>query len=242
MKKVFVKTRNVKKFITLMENLKNIPPNIPKMVLVSGEHGLGKTQTILWWVNKNEAVYVRANQGMTSRWLLSEICEELGECPFWHTQETFNLIEDHLRQNPKVIIVDEVDYLIEKSTIETLRDLHDKTGVPIVLVGMGAIDKKLSRYKHLTDRLYETMRFEHFNPNDIKEIIKQLSEVEFTEDAIKHLASKTNQFRQIVKLLNKVEKLSKTNGIKLLDEYKLKELLNERQSVANLQTLKQVHA
>jgi len=82
MKKTFVKTRNVKRFMAFMENLKNIPPNIPKLALVCGEHGLGKSQTIMLWVNKNDAVYVRANQGMTSRWLLSEICEELGERPF----------------------------------------------------------------------------------------------------------------------------------------------------------------
>ena len=138
--------------------------------------------------------------------------------------------------------MDEVDYLINHNAIETLRDLHDRTDCPIVLVGMGAVDKKLARYKHLTDRFYGTMKFEHFDKNDIKQIIEQLSEVEFTEDAMEHLASKTNQFRQIVKLLDKIEKLSKTNGIKTLDEYKLKELLNERQPAENLQTLKQIHA
>lgn len=242
MKKAFVRTKNVKRFTALMENLKKIPPNIPKLALVCGEHGLGKTQTIMWWVNKNDAVYVRANQGMTPRWLLSEIAEELGETPFWHTQETFILIENHLKQNPKTIIVDEVDYLIEKSTIETLRDLHDRTGCPVVLVGMGSADKKLARYKHLTDRLYVTMRFEHFNAEDVKEIVEQLSEVEFTDDAIAHLASKTNQFRQIVKLLNKIEKLSETNNIKLLDEYKLKELLNERTNTQAVQTPQQIYA
>jgi len=228
MKREFVRTKNVKNFSTLMEKLKNIPPNLPKMVLVYGEHGLGKTQTIMWWVNRNDAVYVRACQNMTSRWLLSEIAEELGEKAFWNTQDTFEIVERNLKQNPKIIIVDEIDYLIDKNSVETLRDIHDRTDCPIVLVGMGAVDKKLARYKHLIDRFYGTMKFEHFDKNDIKQIIEQLSEVEFTEDAMEHLASKTNQFRQIVKLLDKIEKLSKTNGIKLLDEQKLKELLNER--------------
>ena len=242
MKREFVRTKNVKNFVALMEHLKKVPPNLPKMALVYGEHGLGKTQTIMWWVNKNDAVYVRACQGMTSRWLLSEIATELGEKAFWNTQETFNLVENSLKLTPKIIIVDEVDYLINHNTIETLRDLHDRTDCPIVLVGMGVVDKKLARYKHLTDRFYGTMKFEHFNKTDIKQIIEQLSEVEFTDDATEHLASKTNQFRQIVKLLDKIEKLSKTNGIKLLDEYKLKELLHERPTAANLQTPQQIYA
>ncbi|GBF22756.1 transposase, partial [Candidatus Gastranaerophilus sp. (ex Termes propinquus)] len=204
MKKEFVRTKNVKNFMTLMENLKKVPPNLPKLALVYGEHGLGKTQTIMWWVNKNDAVYIRATQGMTSRWLLSEMAEELGEKAFWNTQDTFEIVEKKLKQSPKIIIVDEVDYLVDKNSVETLRDIHDRTDCPVVLVGMGAVDRKLSRYKHLTDRFYGTMKFEHFDKNDIRQIIEQLSEVEFTSDAIEHLANKANQFRQIVKLLDRI--------------------------------------
>ena len=235
MKKTFIKTKNVKGFITLMDELQKLPPNIPKLALVYGDHGLGKSQTIQWWADKNDSVYVRATQGMTSRWLLSEIAEELGEDPYWHSQETFTLIENHLRQNPKTIIVDEIDYLIEKHTVETLRDLHDKTGCPIVLVGMGAADKKLARYPHLMDRIYKTLKFEQFNEDDISDILQQLTDLSFTEDAINYLATRTNQFRQLVKLINKIEKLSQTNQIKELDEYTLKGLLNERTNIKTLQ-------
>lgn len=243
MKKAFVKTKNVKNFVSLMENLKKCPANIPKMALVYGGHGLGKSQTILWWATNNDAVYVRANQGMTSRWLLSEMAEELGEVPFWHTQETFNLIEKNLKSNPKIIIVDEIDYLISnQNTIETLRDLHDRTGCPIVLVGMGMADKKIARYKHLEDRIFEKLKFEHFNQQDISEIISQLSDIKFSEGAIESLSIQTNQFRQIIKLINKIEKLAKTNNIKEIDEYTLKEILNERQNTKTMQKVEQIYA
>lgn len=106
MKRTFIRTKNVKRFVGLMEELQKLPPNIPKLALVFGEHGLGKSQTIQWWADKNDSVYVRANQGMTSCWLLSDIAEELGEEPYWHAQETFELIENHLRNNPKTIIVE----------------------------------------------------------------------------------------------------------------------------------------
>lgn len=235
MKNVFVKTKNVKNFVSLMDSIQKLPPNIPKLALVYGEHGLGKSQAIQWWADKNDSVYVRATQGMTSRWLLSEIAEELGEDPFWHTQETFTLIENHLKQNPKIIIVDEIDYLIEKNTVETLRDLHDKTGCPIVLVGMGCANKKLARYPHLTDRIYKTLKFEQFNQDDILDILNQLTDLSFTEEAINYLATRTNQFRQLVELINRIEKLSQTNQIKELDEYTLKGLLNERTNIKALQ-------
>ena len=108
---VFVKTKNVKGFVALMSELENLPLKIPKIALVTGDFGLGKSETIKWWSFKNDCIYVRANQGMSSRWLLSEIADELGEEYYWNSQATFNSIENHLLQEPKTIIIDEIDYL-----------------------------------------------------------------------------------------------------------------------------------
>ena len=242
MNKVFVRTKNVKKFVALMEEVKQLPANIPKIVLVFGEYGLGKSETIKWWTFKNDCIYVRANQGMTSRWLLSEIAEELGEEAFWHIQDTFNLVEHKLKQNPKPLIIDEVDYLVTNNVIEILRDLHDRTMCPMILVGMVNIDKKLSRYPHLKDRIYKTFKFEPYDKQDIKQILSELSEIPITNDGLEYLATRHNQFRQIVKLINKIEKLAKTNELKELNEKNLRSILSERQNITALQTSKQIFA
>lgn len=57
MNKTFIKTQNVRNFIGLIENLQNKPKNIPKMALVYGEPGLGKSQTALWLACKYDAIY-----------------------------------------------------------------------------------------------------------------------------------------------------------------------------------------
>ena len=49
MNKKFVKTKNVKEFVGFMEELKSLPPNIPKIALVYGDYGLGKSETIKLW-------------------------------------------------------------------------------------------------------------------------------------------------------------------------------------------------
>ena len=38
---------------------------------------------------------------------------------------------------------------MEHRAIETLRDIHDKTDVPVVLIGMANANRKLMRYKHI---------------------------------------------------------------------------------------------
>jgi len=226
MKKVFVKTQNVKSFINLMNNIKSRPENVPGIALVYGEPGLGKSKAVLWWVAQNDAVYIRGTNLMSGRWFIKEVVEELGEIPYHYSMDLFNQCIRLLIERQIPIIVDEIDYLAtDAKTIETIRDVHDKTNVPVVLVGMGMAQRKLARYKHLYDRISEVLKFKHFNKSDVKEIITQLSEVEMTECAIKFIYSKSNRFRQIVRLINKAEQIAQANGLSTIDEITLKEFI-----------------
>ena len=214
MNKVFVKTQNVKNFIELVENLINKPKNTPKMGLVYGEPGLGKSQTALWLACKYNGIYLRASNLMTGRWLLEEIVKELDEIPRFLSSDNFNVVVKKLKKNPQMIFIDEIDYLMNNyKPIETLRDIHDETNCPIIFIGMGLAHRKLERYTHLYDRFSEVLKFETFGINDLSQIINQLSEVPFTPDAIEYIHTKYNRFRQIVQLINQMENFAKDNNL-----------------------------
>ncbi len=214
MNKIFVKTQNVKNFIGLVENLVNKPKNMPKMGLVYGEPGLGKSQTALWLGCKYDAIYLRATNLMTGRWLLEELVKELDEIPRYLTSDNFNLVVKKLKQEPKIIFIDEIDYLMNNyKSIETLRDIHDETGCQIIFIGMGLAHRKLELYKHLYDRFSEILKFEIFGVNDLSQIFSQLSEISFTPDAIEYIHKKYNRFRQIVQLINQMENFAKDNNL-----------------------------
>ena len=240
---VFVRTKNVKRFVGLMEDLKKLPPNIPKLALVYGNHGIGKTHTLLWWATKNDAIYIRANNDMTQNGLLKLILEELGERPTFYMQDNFNLILKNLRQEPKIMIVDEVDYLFGyKNTIEILRDIQDNTGTSIVLAGMGNVDKKIARFKHFEDRLFKKLKFETYNELDLREILNQITDLEFSDDALTYLATRTNQFRKIVQTLEQLEKQAKINKLNVITEDILKGRFNERQSIKIMPPTQKMYA
>lgn len=229
MKRKFVVTQNVKRFVDLMDTLKNAPANLPKMALVYGDFGLGKSQTIMWWVTNNDAIYVRCNHKMSARWLLTEIVEELDDVPTYLTSLLFKQIEDKLRERPKVLVVDEVDFLLNNSSaIEIVRDLHDKIGIPVVLVGMSLAEAKLKQHKHIYDRLLGVLKFETFNKDDVAKIVTEISEVEFEPDAFELVCVKFNQFRQIVKFLNKVENVAEMNNLNTITLPVLEGILNEK--------------
>jgi len=228
MKKVFVKTKNVKNFITMMHNLQNRAEGVPGMGLVYGEPGLGKSLTINWWAYNNNAILVRCTQLMSPKWLPNEILEEMGEISCYRTSDSFNLIIRNFALAPQTIIIDEIDYLtVDSRAVETLRDIHDKTNVPVILVGMTNAKSRLKRYKHLYDRISEIVKFESFSQRDIKMIVQELSEIEMTDCAIKYIYTNANRFRQIVKVINKAECIAKANGLTSIDELLLKEVMTD---------------
>ena len=222
MKKIFVKTKNVRAFVALAERLKNAKSNIPKIGLVYGEPGLGKTNTVLWWTLKQNAVLVTATNGMSRIWFLKTLVKELGEEPKKSSYDLFDQAVTKLIEKPRMLIVDEVDYLVDSTrAIETVRDLHDKTGIPVLLVGMGAVDKKLKRFKHLYDRILGIYKFVPFDFDDIKQIVTTLCEIPVDDDVIEIISKNANRLRQIVIHILKIEELAQTNGYKKITKHEL---------------------
>lgn len=214
MHKKFVKTQNVKNFITLANDLQNRAEGLSGLALVYGEPGLGKSKTALWWVMNNNAILISAKKSMTTRWLLEELVSELGDVPSYKTSELYNQAIKRILATQSVIIVDEIDYLVSnKMAIEMLRDISDRTDCPIIMIGMHYADKKLSRFRHLYDRFCEILKFETFTYLDVYEIISQLSEVKISDDAVQFIFQNINRLRQIVKLINKAETIAKANDL-----------------------------
>ena len=227
MKPIFVKTKNVKGFVSLIHSLKNKPDNISKIGLVYGSAGLGKTKTALYLSIQYDAIYVRATNSMSPKWMLEEIAKELDEIPRFYTADIFRQCVNALKAKSQIIIVDEIDYLLaDFRTIETLRDLHDETGVLIILIGMQLAKHKLKKHTHLFDRISEIYNFTAFEYSDIKQIVEEISEIEITKDAIHLIHSKTKSFRQIVNSIDILEKVAQANGFIQIDENIAKEVLN----------------
>lgn len=226
MKPIFVKTKNVKGFINLIYNLKNKPDNISKIGLVYGNAGLGKTKTAIYLSIQFDTIYVRATNKMTTKWLLEEIAKELDEIPRFFTADIFRQCVNALKTNLKMIIVDEIDYLLaDFRTIETLRDLHDETGVPIILVGMQLSKHKLKKHNHLFDRISEIYNFTEFEYSDIKQITEEISEVDITKEAAHIIHNKAKSFRKIAEMIDMFEKVGQANGLTQIDEKVATEVL-----------------
>jgi DNA transposition AAA+ family ATPase len=156
---------------------------------------------------------------MSARWLLEELVSELGEAPMRRVIDLFRQAVDRLLADRRIVMVDEIDHLTHDGrVIETLRDLHDITAAPVVLVGMNHVDKKLARYPHLYNRISQVVKFQPLDESDIAMAAKELCEFELDASALKVLAERTGgKFRNVMAVLNHLERSTRISGQNVID-------------------------
>ncbi len=213
----FVEIKNAKRFRAAVarihhHNLKGVE----RMALIYGDPGLGKTETAIQYAAGNGALFIRMRKLMNARWLLRDLVKELGDYPMRYTEGLFNQVIDLLERKKKTLILDEVDYFTSDSKVtETLRDIHDITGTPMIFIGMSQADKRLKRYPHLYDRFVEIVKFQPLDREDIELMIKELSNINFDRDAIDKIVELSEgKIRRVLGLIHRMEYVAQNNRLK----------------------------
>jgi len=216
MKNIFVHTKNVKLFNDGINAINHKLKGVERMLLVTGEPGLGKTETSISYCAQNGAVMIRTLQLMTGPWLLRKIVEELGSAPEKRISAIFDQIIDLQKTKPRTIILDEVDRFAEKTEIlETIRDIHDVCHCPIVFVGEEMADKKLMRYRRLYRRFVGVVKFEKLDKNDVRDFVTSVADINIDVEAIDRMASESaGKISDIVNWIHHVEAWAHRNQAK----------------------------
>jgi len=216
MRNVFATTKNVKRFLVAWDQLNGRCG----CLLVYGIEGTGKTRTMVWakvrFGGEDRPIpYVRATRVTTPKGLLEEIVSELGEAPAWKTCDILTQAVRILRERPRPVIIDEIDFLFRDGVVEVLRDIHDLSNAPIILCGMAQAEKKLMRLPHFYDRLISVVQFQLLDKEDVRELANQVCEVRLDESAIGLIQEKSNgKLRRITTSFYKAERIAKASGLK----------------------------
>ncbi len=182
-----VPVKNVLMLHSAMEALRERSEGVPGLGLIFGRSGAGKTTALASMVAKTGAVYVRAYAAITLSALLDLLCFELQvEGRLGKNSEKFKLICGALQAYPRPIFVDEGDYLLhDRRMLEILRDIHDTEGVPVLLVGMAGIERKLVNQPQFARRISQRIEFQACDLEDARLVADTLCEVHVEEDLLR---------------------------------------------------------
>jgi DNA transposition AAA+ family ATPase len=182
------RTKNIGKVAGAYESLKTRAPRVPGMMLIHGVAGYGKTTSCDHLLKEHGGVSIRAQAFWSPSGMLDAICEALALDPMTRPYRTVRLISNHLKRNPQPLVIDEVDHLFPKPTLlEGLRDIHDLTENPVVLVGMSGADRKVQRHPQLQRRITQSVELSPLDLEDLRAISKVVCQGEIKDDLLRFI-------------------------------------------------------
>jgi len=193
---------------------------LPGMGLIYGETGYGKSTATAWFVNQCDGVYVRAQRVWSPSSMLAAISRELGIDPRGSCAQRAEAITQSLAQSGRPLFVDEANYITRAEDMtDTLRDLHDMTSVPVVLIGTDRINLSIKHRKQLTGRISQWVEFGPCDEEDARLVTDALCEVEIGDDLLARLHGEARgAIRLLVVGLAQLEAHARARGLKRMSD------------------------
>jgi len=126
---------NVALFGELVDRLLNRPRHLPGLGVFYGFSGLGKTWSATHAAHRYRARYIECGQSWTRGKFLTALAIEVGADPRGTAADLVERIIMACEGQDRPIIIDEADHIVRKGFIEIIREIADKSGVPIILIG-----------------------------------------------------------------------------------------------------------
>ena len=192
---------------------------MPGMGLCFGASGLGKTTAVAWLAVREHGVYVRARATSTPTSLLDQIGKELGLALKQRVDLKVDAIVEKLAQTGRPLFIDEADYVVgkdgENRLSNTVRDLHDLSTVPVILIGMGQIDRRINNSPQLAGRMAQVVEFQLCTPADARKLADELCEVQVADDLLHSITDRAGGSIRLVTVgLARVEQYAVKRGLK----------------------------
>jgi DNA transposition AAA+ family ATPase len=165
-------------------------------------------------VRKSDAVYVRVYQDWTPRAMLARICQDLNGMNPGSVALAKSVIVEELDSRPRVILMDEADRL-SNANIEHLRDIHDETGSPIILIGEPSLYGRLKARRRVWERVTRVVEFGPVTDEDVVVFGVKACDLKIAAPAAQYLVKRCQgSFRLLYHLMIDTERSARANNTK----------------------------
>lgn len=133
----------------------------------------------------------------------------------------------HTHRLVEMVIIDEAERL-QTAALELVRDIFDRTGMAVILIGMPGMEKRLARYPQLYSRVGFAHHYRPLQQEELTFVLTRhwrrlgllLDDADFTDaQAIASVARITGgNFRLLQRLFIQVERILKINGLSVITD------------------------
>lgn len=212
MEYVFVETKQATEFRESARIVSDMQKGQPGLFMCTGRPGYGKTEVAKRYARDNsEVLYVRVLEDWTAKAMLNVFSDALYGVKFNTIENAKSALLKGLDDNPVTIIVDEADRL-SPSQIEHLRDMHDLTGSPFILIGEPALKARMFAAERAKSRITKIMEFSPVQPQDVMLFGLKAAGLKIEPAAAHKICSRTGgDWRYIFHDVRDLEKVAQAN-------------------------------
>ena len=176
-------------------------------------------------LSRSRSVFYTPTVGSTLRELrqeLPQLMSRVGICIDQHLHPKPAQVEYHPEQLVELVIIDEAERL-STTTLEYMRDLFDRHGLGLILIGMPGIEKRLSRYPQLYSRVGFAHQYRPLRDEELTFVLTRrwrqlglgLDDADFTDaQAVAAIVRITDgNFRLVHRLFVQIERILRINGL-----------------------------
>lgn len=213
--------RNVAAFSTLITKVVERRPDLTGMACFYGHSGLGKTKSAIYGANMYRACYVECGQFTTARSLMISILKEIGVAAPRGT--ITDMIEEAVKilagDRRRPLIVDEAHHVAHKRFVDLLRELHDKSLAPVILIGEETLPKQLEAFERVHNRMLDWVPAQPCDQEDFGRLARVYCPgLEIAPDLAKAiLAATRGNTRRIVVNLASAQEAAQAKGSTTID-------------------------
>lgn len=207
---------NVAKMAGLLKELEGRVWGAPGFGVFHGPPGYGKTFGAIFCADKLDAIHLLVQSEWSKKFFLQQLLRELGRPTKGTVPELVQLANEALALDGRPLVIDEADYLISKGLVGIVRDLHDGSQIPILLVGEENLPQKLKKFTQFDSRIFA---YSEALPADLKDT-RQLADmvspagIELGDDILEAIRGRhTGNARWIVKEISHVCNEAKKLGL-----------------------------
>jgi hypothetical protein len=185
------------------------------MATFHGFSGFGKTYSATYAANIYRARYVEVGSSWTRKRFCEALLSEIGiAAPGQTIASMMDAIIEALALDDKPLIIDEFDYIAEKGMVEMVREIHDKSGAAIILIGEELLPAKLERWERFHNRILSWQAAEPADIADVGHLARlYCGEVDIAPELLERIGEASQgRVRRICVNLERVREAAKTCG------------------------------
>lgn len=148
------------------------PAHLPGLVAFYGPSGWGKSVAAAYTANVHRAYYVECKSSWTRKALLLAICDEMGIKAADTIYALNDQVAEQLVRSGRPLIIDEFDHLVERRSVELVRDIYEASSAPILLIGEERLEANLRQWERFHNRILDWFPAEPASEEDVRHLAR----------------------------------------------------------------------